>query len=194
MKIGEHIRMLRKSENLSQEQLGAKLHVSRQSVYKWESDKGYPDIPNLIALSELFNITIDELIKEDIAFQKRVAVKGGIIPNRRLLASLNYFSIFFAPFLFPLITIIAGETDMKIHGKRVFISRSIPAVVYLTVMIVVYLGSYTNGIAQSDSGLVITGMTMFAITTISVVIWNITQGVKVIKNTSNISNKGDVSD
>ncbi len=98
MKIGEQIRMLRKNENLSQAQLGEKLNVSRQAVYKWESDKGYPDIQNLIMLSELFDISIDELIKKDKIFQGRIIVKGGIISNRRLLSSLNYFSIFFRSF------------------------------------------------------------------------------------------------
>src|SRR5690625_2151420 len=128
MKIGEQIRVLRKSQNLSQEQLGEKQNVSRQAVYKWESDKGYPDIQNLITLSELFDISIDELIKKDKVYQQRIKVKGGIISNRRLLSSLNYFSVFFAPFFFPFITMLVGETDVKGHGKRAFLSHAIPVV------------------------------------------------------------------
>ncbi|WP_257009678.1 helix-turn-helix transcriptional regulator [Evansella halocellulosilytica] len=182
MKIGEQIRMLRKSENLSQEQLGEKLNVSRQAVYKWESDKGYPDIQNLITLSELFDISIDELIKKDRVFQRRIIVKGGIVSNRRLLSSLNYFSIFFAPFLFPFITICVGETDIKGHGKKAFISHSIPVIMYVTLMMVFYLSSYLTGADQPNSLLVICGVTIFAVSSISVVIWNVVQGVKVIKN------------
>ena len=41
------------------------MNVSRQAVYKWENNKGYPDIENLIKLSELYNVTLDELIKGD---------------------------------------------------------------------------------------------------------------------------------
>jgi len=44
------------------------MNVSRQAVYKWENNKGYPDIENLIKLSELYNVTLDELIKGDQSF------------------------------------------------------------------------------------------------------------------------------
>ncbi len=40
-----------------------KIGVTRQAVYKWENDKSYPDIDNLILLSEMYNVTLDELIK-----------------------------------------------------------------------------------------------------------------------------------
>jgi len=182
MKIGEQIRMLRKSENLTQEQLGEKLNVSRQAVYKWESDRGYPDIQNLIRLSEIFDISIDELIKKDRVFQQRIIVKGGIVSNRRLLSSLNYFSIFFAPFLFPFITICVGEKDIKGHGKRAVISHSIPVILYFIMMSVFSLSSYLTGADQPNSILVICGITILAIFSISVVIWNVAQGVKVMKN------------
>ena len=43
---------------------GSKVGVTRQAVYKWENNKSYPDIDNLILLSELYEVTIDELIKE----------------------------------------------------------------------------------------------------------------------------------
>ncbi|PFP08470.1 hypothetical protein COJ90_22235 [Priestia megaterium] len=68
MRLGEQIRKIRKNENLSQEQLGQKMNVTRQAIYKWESRKGYPDIQNLIMLSELFEISLDELIKVDSSF------------------------------------------------------------------------------------------------------------------------------
>ncbi len=64
MTLGKQLQMLREKENLSREQLGEKLNVSRQAIYKWESDKGYPDIENLIRLSEFYNVTLDELLKK----------------------------------------------------------------------------------------------------------------------------------
>jgi transcriptional regulator with XRE-family HTH domain len=182
MKIGEQIRMLRKNENLSQEQLGQKLNVTRQAIYKWENDKGYPDIQNLITLSELFDISIDELIKKDSAFQGRIKVKGGIISNRRLLASLNYFSIFFSPFIFPLITMRFGESDIKDHGRRAFLSHSIPVALYVIMVIVVYLSAYITGADQPNSILIISGAGFLALITLGVAIWNVVQGVKVLKN------------
>jgi len=65
MLFNEKLKMLRKKENLTQEELAEKLNVSRQAITKWESGDGTPDIYNLKQISTLFNITIDELIKEE---------------------------------------------------------------------------------------------------------------------------------
>ena len=63
MVLGEKLKRLRKSRGLSQEQLAAELNVSRQSISKWELGESKPEIENLIALSEFFNVSIDELLK-----------------------------------------------------------------------------------------------------------------------------------
>lgn len=54
---------LRKSAGLSQEEFAEKLGVSRQAVSKWERGEAYPDTENLIVISDMFNVTIDELLK-----------------------------------------------------------------------------------------------------------------------------------
>ena len=65
MLFNEKLKMLRKQNDLTQEELAEKLNVSRQAITKWESGDGTPDIENLKQISILFNTTIDELIKED---------------------------------------------------------------------------------------------------------------------------------
>lgn len=65
MKFEEKLKMLRKEHNLTQEELAEKLYVSRQAITKWENGDGMPDIDNLKEISKLFNITIDELVKEE---------------------------------------------------------------------------------------------------------------------------------
>lgn len=62
LSFGKRIQYYRKQNHLTQEQLAEKLMVSRQAVSKWESDVNEPDIKTLVTLSEIFNITIDELI------------------------------------------------------------------------------------------------------------------------------------
>lgn len=62
MTIGQRIAQKRKELGLSQEALGEKLGVSRQSIYKWESDAALPEIDKLIALSKLFGISIGVLL------------------------------------------------------------------------------------------------------------------------------------
>lgn len=62
MQIGEKIKQLRKEKEYSQEKLAELLGVSRQAVTKWENDTGIPDIENIIALSKIFEISVDELL------------------------------------------------------------------------------------------------------------------------------------
>ncbi|PFD30211.1 transcriptional regulator [Bacillus cereus] len=63
MNLGSQLKRFRESKSFSQEDVARKVGVTRQAVYKWESNKSYPDIDNLILLSELYEVTIDELIK-----------------------------------------------------------------------------------------------------------------------------------
>lgn len=63
MSLGENIVRLRTEQGLSQESLAEKLGVSRQSVSKWETDGSIPDLDKLIKLSEVFGISLDELVK-----------------------------------------------------------------------------------------------------------------------------------
>ena len=63
-----NLQLLRKMRaNMSQEALADKMDVSRQTVSKWESGAAYPEVDKLIALSEFFHCTLDQLLKEDMA-------------------------------------------------------------------------------------------------------------------------------
>ena len=62
MEFNEKLQHLRKQKHLTQEQLAEKLYVSRAAVSKWESGKGYPNIESLKAVSELFSVSIDDLL------------------------------------------------------------------------------------------------------------------------------------
>lgn len=64
MNFNEKLIALRKSKNLSQEEIGAELGVSRQTVSKWELGQSYPDFQRLVLLSDYFNLTLDELVKD----------------------------------------------------------------------------------------------------------------------------------
>ena len=64
MKFNEKLIELRKKEGLSQEELGYKLNVTRQTVSKWELGQTTPEMDKLLEISKIFNISVDELIKE----------------------------------------------------------------------------------------------------------------------------------
>ncbi len=65
MTFGEKLKALRVREEYSQEQLAELLHVSRQAVTKWESNAGMPDIENIKAVADLFDVTLDSLLREE---------------------------------------------------------------------------------------------------------------------------------
>lgn len=64
MKFQEKLMSLRKKKGMSQEELGMELQVSRQTVSKWESGQSYPDFQRLVMLSDYFDMTLDELVKD----------------------------------------------------------------------------------------------------------------------------------
>ncbi|EOT4863523.1 TPA: helix-turn-helix transcriptional regulator [Streptococcus pyogenes] len=70
MEIGQQIIRYRKQQALSQEKLAEKVYVSRQSISNWENDKTYPDIHSLLLLSQIFQVSLDQLIKGDIEKMK----------------------------------------------------------------------------------------------------------------------------
>ena len=64
MNFSEKFQLIRKNKGMTQEELAEKLDVSRQAVAKWESGQAYPDISNLIQISNLFNVTVDYLVRD----------------------------------------------------------------------------------------------------------------------------------
>ena len=71
MKLGKQIKKYRNEANLSQEELADKVFVSRQTISNWENDKSYPDIKSLVLMSEVFHISLDNLIKGDLERMKK---------------------------------------------------------------------------------------------------------------------------
>lgn len=65
MTLGENIRHYRKANNLSQEKIGELVGVSRQAVTRWETNQSAPSTDNLIKLSSIFNISLEELISKN---------------------------------------------------------------------------------------------------------------------------------
>ena len=65
MKFNEKLIKMRKEKGLSQEALGEKLDVARQTISKWELGETTPEMDKLVKLSELLEISLDELIKDD---------------------------------------------------------------------------------------------------------------------------------
>jgi transcriptional regulator with XRE-family HTH domain len=76
MDLGNRIKNEREKINLSQDELAEKMDISRQAISKWETGKSYPDIEKILKLSDIFNLTLDELVKGDKNFQETLIKEG----------------------------------------------------------------------------------------------------------------------
>lgn len=73
----------------SQEELAEKLYVSRQSVSKWENGQNYPSIETIISISDLFGVTIDELLRSDEELTKKVIKDSKQLAYPKLKATFD---------------------------------------------------------------------------------------------------------
>lgn len=71
MELGNKIKYYRGEKEFSQEELAERVYVSRQTISNWENNKSYPDINSIVLLSEVFEISIDNLIKGDVEQMKK---------------------------------------------------------------------------------------------------------------------------
>lgn len=70
MEVGHHIKAYRTAMQLSQSDLAEKIYVSSQTISNWENERSYPDLQNLIYLSEVFNVSLDQLVRGDVEEMK----------------------------------------------------------------------------------------------------------------------------
>ena len=88
MQLGQMIRMIRKENELTQEDFAQKFNVTRQTVSNWENEKSYPDLQTLVKISEEFDCSLDVMLKENtimteelnkkIKYGEESALMGGI--------------------------------------------------------------------------------------------------------------------
>ena len=78
MEFKERLQAIRKKRKLSQEDIADLLSISRQAVAKWETGQSMPDVENLVLLSDILQVTVDQLLKDDFGCGKSTdkAIKG----------------------------------------------------------------------------------------------------------------------
>lgn len=95
MRIGDQLKKARKDKNMTQEEVAEKIFVSRQSISNWENNKTYPDIGNVIALSDLYEISLDELLKGSDNFMKHLEESTDIVKSNRKLIFFIILALLF---------------------------------------------------------------------------------------------------
>lgn len=101
MKIGQQIKESRVKSGFTQEDVAEKLQVSRQTISNWENEKFYPDIISLIKMSDLYTISLDELLKGDARMIQHLEESTNTVnSNKKLILAVILNGILLILFLF----------------------------------------------------------------------------------------------
>ncbi len=104
MRIADKIKNARIQKEYTQEQVAENLLVSRQTISNWENGKSLPDIISIIRMSELYELSLDELIKGDKALLKKIEKEVRIVKAEKKIIKFAWISIVIGAVL-----IILGE-------------------------------------------------------------------------------------
>ena len=109
MRIADKIKNARIQKGYTQEQVAENLLVSRQTISNWENGKSLPDIISIIKMSELYELSLDEMMKGDKALLKKVERDVGAVKSEKKLIKFAWISIVIAIILMILGEIIEGN-------------------------------------------------------------------------------------
>lgn len=93
MKIGKKLKNARIEAGLTQEKAAEKIDVSRQTISNWENEKSYPDIISVIALSDLYSISLDELLKGDRKMAEHLEESTNVVKSNKKLTGAILLNI-----------------------------------------------------------------------------------------------------
>lgn len=155
MSLGTNISRLRANHHLSQGDLAEALAVSRQSVSKWETDSSVPDLDKLVKLSQLFGVSLDELVTGAVPQLKAESPPQQVVVSHRMpgrkIAETILFCMGFLAFLIP--TVLGGfltgvilAVPFLVCGIICFLAQKRPGLwcawaVYLLAYIICYYGT-----------------------------------------------------
>lgn len=95
MQIGKKLKEARINSGLTQEQVAEEIKVSRQTISNWENERSYPDIINVIDLSSLYSIRLDDLLKGDDKMIEHLEENTNIVKSNRKLMTAIMMNILF---------------------------------------------------------------------------------------------------
>ena len=89
MEIGKKLKDARLHSGLTQEKVAEELNVSRQTISNWGNEKSYPDIISVIGLSNLYSISLDDLLKGDEKMMKHLEESTNVVKsNQKLIGAI----------------------------------------------------------------------------------------------------------
>lgn len=110
MEIGKKLKNARLQKGFTQEAVAEKIQVSRQTISNWENEKSYPDIVSVVNLSNLYDISLDELLKEDKHMLEHLEESTNIVRSNKRLAVTVIINIVFLFILMLLSSVVPNRT------------------------------------------------------------------------------------
>ncbi len=95
MEIGKKLKDARVKSGFTQEYVAEEIQVSRQTISNWENEKSYPDIVNVIRLSDLYCVSLDELLRGDQDMIKHLEESTDVVTSNKKLITAIIVNILF---------------------------------------------------------------------------------------------------
>lgn len=108
MEIGKKLKDARVNAGLTQEQVAEKIMVSRQTISNWENGKFLPDIVSIMNLSDLYQISLDELLKGDAMMKKKMEKDVNVAKGNKRLILATAILLFIVAIIYSISTYVGG--------------------------------------------------------------------------------------
>lgn len=154
MNLSENLKRARETSGLSQQEVADSLNISRQSVSKWETGRACPDINNLVVLSELYHITLDDLVKGTQESEEEKTVN---LPSQENSESktipFHYepFSIIAVTLLSCIVPLIGLFLNLGIILFCIVKKQKLSALVWMILIVCLIINLVNAGIVLNDA-------------------------------------------
>ena len=108
MEISERLKEIRQNAGMTQEEVAEKISVSRVTVSHWENGKSLPDIVSLIGLSDLYSISLDELLKGDSKMTEKVKKDAKEAKNNKRLSGITAILVIAVMLVYGVSNLVGG--------------------------------------------------------------------------------------
>ena len=170
MEFNKKLQYFRKKSNLTQEELAEKLFVSRTAISKWESGRGMPSISSLKAISEVFDVSIDELLSSEEIIEAAEKEKK---ENMKSFKNIIFGIIDLMSIIFLFIPLFGKEINGYIYLVNLFSINRVGKYIYLIIIGVTILygaaelimSKFENKSVDKINSIISLGLTSIAIIT-----------------------------
>ncbi len=134
MEIEKKLKEARTNAGLTQEQVAEKIMVSRQTISNWENGKSLPDIVSIIKLSDLYQISLDELLKGDTKMNEKIEKDVKVAKNNKRLIFATAILLFAVAIIYSISTFAGGAFYDFCEAAIIWIALGIGVAFAITYM------------------------------------------------------------